>query len=51
MDNNKMTFEQFIGASSTFSEGLNTIIKTTFDFIKPLVESAEGLVKLLKLLP
>lgn len=51
MDNNKMTFEQFIGASSTFSEGLNTIIKTTFDFMKPLTDAASGLVTLLKLLP
>lgn len=46
-----MTFEQFIGASSTFSGGLNQIIETTFKFIEPLVKSAEGLVKLLKLLP
>lgn len=44
-------FTKFIGNSSTFSGGLHQIIKTTFDFIKPLVESAEGLVKLLKLLP
>lgn len=44
-------FTEFIGNSSTFSGGLNQIIETTFKFIMPLVESAEGLVKLLKLLP
>lgn len=44
-------FSEFIGNSSTFSGGLNQIIETTFGFIMPLVKSAEGLVKLLKLLP
>lgn len=44
-------FTEFIGKSSTFSGGLNQIIETTFNFIKPLVESAGGLVTLLKLLP
>ncbi|MFC3795898.1 hypothetical protein [Corynebacterium tuscaniense] len=47
MDN----FTKFINGSSDFSDGLGQISKTTFDFILPLVRSAEGLVKLLKLLP
>ena len=47
MDN----FTKFIDGSSKFSDGLGQISKTTFDFIMPLVRSAEGLVKLLKLLP
>ncbi|MDK8794952.1 hypothetical protein QP968_04420 [Corynebacterium sp. MSK041] len=44
-------FTKFIDGSSKFSDGLGEIIETTFKFIMPLVNSAEGLVKLLKLLP
>lgn len=45
----------FVIGSSKASNGLanfwDLILKPIFDFMKPLQDSAEGLVKLLKLLP
>ena len=51
MENNT----DFIAGSSKAAAGLDTFWNNTlaplFEMMKPLVESAEGLVKLLKLLP
>lgn len=51
MEKNNSSFDEFIGGSSQFAGGMEDIVKATFNFIDPLVKSAEGLVKLLKLLP
>ena len=42
---------EFIKGSSDFASALGAIWKPIFEFMKPLVDAAEGAEKLLKLLP
>lgn len=46
-----MEFQQFIASSSDFAAAFGGLWSQVYDFMKPLVDAADGLVKLLKLLP